>query len=72
MTSKNVYPITAGLETLIASFDQNIAKAIKAHEFVNIVREYEHGTADVRELGVTLKQYAAVTADILLYLAAIA
>lgn len=64
--AKSIYPITDKLRQDIEQL--GIFNDV-VDDMVTLVGEYEHGMADVREIeGVTLKQYAAVVNDIILYL----
>jgi hypothetical protein len=74
MSKKTSYPTT---DALRSSLKEAIGEAgtiqipsnvtVLADFLASIVKEYEHGTADVCDVdGVTLKQYAAVARDIFL------
>ena len=70
MKNKIVYPIYEKLIDLTKDMEENERefKISKLREIISgIVKEYEHGTADVHDVeGVNLKQYSAVCHDILL------
>ena len=62
-----VYPRTTALKGLVAQYpalqgDRTVARIIE------IAGEYEHGSADVEDLGVSMKRYFAVVEDLLLSL----
>lgn len=66
----DTYPVTKSLELTTSHLRGNnksyTVKRIR-EIFIEVVNEYEHGTADVEDVeGVTIKQYSAVANDLLL------
>lgn len=48
-----------------ASFVRRAPNTDDARTVAGMIKDYEHGVADVEDLGVTLEQYAAVALDVL-------
>lgn len=71
METKNIiYPVTKELEELTSDMIGNKRSYTieKLREIIiEVVQEYEHGTADVEDVeGVNIKQYSSVAHDLLM------
>ena len=69
--NNTVYPVSYALIATLKELpmDQNIPLATIYKVAVEVVKEYEHGTADIEDLGLnSVQQYKNVIEDFILYL----